>query len=94
MTYKYKNIYKNIFIIRYEQFNNIYNNKKTFKKIKKLKTYIVDFKKKIIKFKLYLFNSIIKKFFIIQILGLFIINEYFLLVIKFQILKPKKNTLL
>lgn len=60
LVYKYKNIYKNIFIDKYEQLNIVEDFKNFLKKIEELKQYIVKFEKNgTIKNKIYLFNYVV-----------------------------------
>lgn len=61
LEYKYKNIYKNVFIDKYKQSNVIEDSKIFLNKIKKLKLYIIKFdRNNIIKPKIYLLDCIVK----------------------------------
>lgn len=70
LSFKYKNIKKNVFIDRYEYSNIFKNCPKILKIIKNLKPYLIEFEKdKFIKIKNYLkncmINSYIRQFIII-----------------------------
>lgn len=61
LSWKYKNIYKNVLITRYKHSNMIKNYNKFLIKIENLKSYIVKFEENsVIKPKIYLFNYVVK----------------------------------
>lgn len=61
LRYKYKNIYKDIFIDKYEQLNITKDCKSSLSKIKELKLYIVEFEETvIIKYNIYLPEYIVQ----------------------------------
>lgn len=55
--YKYKDVQKNIFVNRHKRLDIVKDCKNVLQKIKKLKPYIIEFKRNnLIKPKIYLFN--------------------------------------